>query len=153
MSLRSGQLFCKKRMVGSIAPSKGRYLKKHFYFFEQKNHFSVISSLFQAARPLAKRKFRKVRTWKGDRRLPNAETDIWRHFATFAKSDLTQQNWLAKLGGDEVHRMPSHLKCGTSMCDQLCMDNLRPITRRGSKSRMFSVINWCKNFLDAPAAG
>jgi len=91
----------------------------------------------QAARPLAKRKFRKVRTWKGDRHLPKAECDIWRHLVTFAKSELRQQNWSAKLGGDEVHRMPSHLKPATSMCDQLYMDNLRPITRPAGQNLVF----------------
>ena len=49
--------------------------------------------------------------------------------ATFAKSRACEQNWSAKLGGDEVHRMPSHLKLATPVRRKLYMVNLRPITR------------------------
>ena len=39
-----------------------------------------------------------------------------------------EQNWPAKIGGDEVHGITFNWFVGPSMCDQLYMDNLRPIT-------------------------
>ena len=45
----------------------------------------AVGFSYQAARPLGKRKFRKVRTWKGDRRLPKAECDICKKRAVRAK--------------------------------------------------------------------
>ena len=70
----------------------------------------------QAARPLAKRKFRKVRTWKGDRRLPNAATvgDICKKRADTSK---TGQRNLVEM---KFIRLPTLLKfrkmCQTRSC-------------------------------------
>ena len=65
---------------------------------------------YQAARPLAKRKFRKVRTWKGDRRLPKTGSDISRHLQ---KASLCRKaGWLTSMS-DQFHITQIHKVCQT----------------------------------------